>query len=139
MSDLSIFASPLEHHTLECLVFQWTVNKDRTMRFIADAEKSLPMHGGRITSAHERGQAVVQGDGASYRHVDLTIRRDADGEEWEVRLKEYDWLVIWLHHERINYVQVVDPQFGETLFRPMAPIVQIRREVPQIGAPEVAD
>lgn len=125
MSDLQMFGSPLEHHVLECLVFQWDGTKESAMAAVADMQRDLPARDGHVVEAHQRAEAVISGDRESSHKLTLGIKRGADRKTWTLDLHRGDWLVIWLHRERVHAIQVTDAESGEALFRPSMPVVAL--------------
>lgn len=122
MSDIREVAGVLSHHTLECVAFEFTGDREETKMFAAQAAKELRMRGAHFTAARH----TIEGDSNGLKNrMTLSIERVADQQVWAEVLEPGQWIVLWLHDERLNWVEKIPASRGEWMFRPRRPVVTL--------------
>jgi hypothetical protein len=137
MSDLSMFDTTLEHHTLEAIAWQFDGKKESAMAGGRALLREVPMRGGTITEMRHHIEAHTDPGRNGGNSLRITIVRVADDQEWEQTLIPGDWLVMWLHESRLHKVEVVDFVRGEEMFRPVSPVVTLRPRTDPADAPAI--
>lgn len=138
MSDIKAFQPHhvLQHRTLEAVVFQWDGTQEQALQVTAELERELPMRDAALEGAKFHGGASVKMSRSTQsvevddrRSLSLRIVRKADGLVNAISLRPHEWLVIWLHEDRLYATEIFSRERGEIMFRPVRPIVIMRPRV----------
>lgn len=131
MSDIEDFRphTHLEHHELEMLAFHWDGTNAQALAVTQEIVREMKMRDAEVVAAHARASTR---SGGSVEFT-MTIRRRSDGREFSLLLRPQEWLVISLHEHRVFFVESMDDDQGQHLFRRVRPVVTLR---PKVGAIE---
>lgn len=138
MSDIKAFRphTVLQHRTLEAIVFQWDGTQEQGVTVADELLRELPLRDAELESAHFEGgihteirRSTQSATISDSRRLSLRITRKSDGLVNALRLHAGEWLVVWLHEDRLYGTEIFEAARGEILFRPVRPIVMIRPRV----------
>lgn len=136
MSDIRDFRphAVLEHRVLEAVVFQWDGSRQQALIVTAELQREMQMRDAVLTTSSYTGRLSLESSAGQVKTRDsrtltIGIRRRADGETFNVWVAPQQWVACWLLEERLYYVQAVDREDGERMFRPLRPIIPLHRVV----------
>lgn len=135
MSDLGMFNTALEHRTVEVVAWQWDGTKGSAMAGCDALQRELPIRGASLERMQHHAQKAISGDGLDANEVSVAIKRRADGMYWSGTVRRGQWLIVWLHHDLVNHVEILEREYGDLLLHPLNPIVTLhprRKEITDV-------
>lgn len=135
MSDIRDFQphAVLQHRVLEAIVFQWDGTQEQALAVVDELMREMEMRDAAVTGATTQGAIHVELSRSTQsatmkddRTLSLRIVRKSDGMVNNLRIHSGEWLVIWLHEQRLYGTEVFSAERGEILFRPVRPVVMLR-------------
>lgn len=129
MSDITMFPmhGALEHHILEAVAAQWDGTRSKAATIAQELARELPMRDAVVVSVHHR---IEQDNAGAVQYLELNMERRSDLHKFQVRLYPNDWVVIWLHEQRLHRAVRMQPAEGDMFFRPVAPIITLASRRP---------